>query len=524
MRKHFVLVLSIFLMSFNFTQVTFAKNIPKNYQYYQRSKFEPKKTSMVEPGIVHADQSGHGESYFIVDEDGFSHLCTADGEIVTYEEVQEYFHLNSESEQEQQENYNNTSNNSSQKKSAENKSKGSSGDVTLGRLLGDISMGNHPLAPYYGSDIIVPRPAESKYPPVPKVSGNLNFSDINGHWAESYIKRFVSEGYLSGYPDGTFRPNAPVTYAEFCSIAARFNFKPVRWQGGFVFQMLFDYSSSINDTQWYYNAVMKVSEAGLFGNYSKITLDKGTEWNGQTAYYLPKLTEPAQRQHIAMFAANMLKYDKRDLEINLNYIDENKINPYSNGVTYDAVKRLVSQNVISGYPDGSFRPEGTITRAELVVMLTKILDKYNWDINKISDNLYGNYNLYNWEQTEILLNLINQERKDKGIDILKLDKDLQALTEIRVIEKSIYGYKSGGSAHSSQFYGSKLKEIANSFGYDEFRSIGENALMARGNAETSHGHWKNSEGHRENYLRSNYKYGGFAVGEDCAYEMFSQPK
>lgn len=40
-------------------------------------------------------------------------------------------------------------------------------------------------------------------------------SDIKGHWAEEYIKYGIEQGYISGYEDGTFLPNKTVTRAEF---------------------------------------------------------------------------------------------------------------------------------------------------------------------------------------------------------------------------------------------------------------------------------------------------------------------
>ncbi|MCU6794424.1 cadherin-like beta sandwich domain-containing protein [Paenibacillus sp. WQ 127069] len=43
----------------------------------------------------------------------------------------------------------------------------------------------------------------------------LNFSDISGHWAETNIKQAVSAGIVSGYPDDTFKPDRTVTRAEF---------------------------------------------------------------------------------------------------------------------------------------------------------------------------------------------------------------------------------------------------------------------------------------------------------------------
>ena len=43
-------------------------------------------------------------------------------------------------------------------------------------------------------------------------------SDISGHWAQNYIQPLVDRGIISGYPDGIFKPDNPITRAEFCTI------------------------------------------------------------------------------------------------------------------------------------------------------------------------------------------------------------------------------------------------------------------------------------------------------------------
>ncbi|HEY9669549.1 MAG TPA: S-layer homology domain-containing protein, partial [Coleofasciculaceae cyanobacterium] len=43
------------------------------------------------------------------------------------------------------------------------------------------------------------------------MSSNLIFSDIQDHWAQTSISQLFLRGFISGYPDNTFRPNAPVT-------------------------------------------------------------------------------------------------------------------------------------------------------------------------------------------------------------------------------------------------------------------------------------------------------------------------
>ena len=47
---------------------------------------------------------------------------------------------------------------------------------------------------------------------------SVPFTDISGHWAEDNIKKAYELGYISGYPDGTFRPNEPITRAEVASL------------------------------------------------------------------------------------------------------------------------------------------------------------------------------------------------------------------------------------------------------------------------------------------------------------------
>ena len=49
----------------------------------------------------------------------------------------------------------------------------------------------------------------------PVHAATISFSDIQGHWAESSIKHAVTQGYVNGYTDGSFRPENSLTRAEF---------------------------------------------------------------------------------------------------------------------------------------------------------------------------------------------------------------------------------------------------------------------------------------------------------------------
>jgi hypothetical protein len=52
-------------------------------------------------------------------------------------------------------------------------------------------------------------------PPAP--DGSHPFGDISGHWAEAWMEDLYDEGVTSGYPDGTYRPQRQVTRAEAAS-------------------------------------------------------------------------------------------------------------------------------------------------------------------------------------------------------------------------------------------------------------------------------------------------------------------
>ncbi|MDO9592860.1 MAG: S-layer homology domain-containing protein, partial [Erysipelotrichaceae bacterium] len=50
---------------------------------------------------------------------------------------------------------------------------------------------------------------------------NSSFPDVPGtHWATGYIGAVVNASIMSGYPDGTFKPNTPMTRAEIASVLA----------------------------------------------------------------------------------------------------------------------------------------------------------------------------------------------------------------------------------------------------------------------------------------------------------------
>ena len=87
-----------------------------------------------------------------------------------------------------------------------------------------------------------------------------SYSDVSeGQWFNNAISTLANAGILSGYPDGTFRPNAPITRAEFTKIAASF-FERVEYTIENPF-------NDVDDDDWFYKFVMAAYEGGLITGY-----------------------------------------------------------------------------------------------------------------------------------------------------------------------------------------------------------------------------------------------------------------
>ena len=104
--------------------------------------------------------------------------------------------------------------------------------------------------------------------------GNAIFKDIEGHWAEKYIKAAVSDGWMAGYTDGEFKPNNYITRAE----AAFFINNALDRKPGNKEDMLTDmktWDDNADVEKWYYSALQEASNT-----HEYVIKETGTEvWN-----------------------------------------------------------------------------------------------------------------------------------------------------------------------------------------------------------------------------------------------------
>lgn len=82
-----------------------------------------------------------------------------------------------------------------------------------------------------------------------------SFTDIAGYWAEQYVSSLAQRQVIGGFPDNTFKPNAPITRAQFAAIVARaFNLPPASGASAFV---------DVPSNYWAAPAIRAVSNSGL---------------------------------------------------------------------------------------------------------------------------------------------------------------------------------------------------------------------------------------------------------------------
>ena len=189
------------------------------------------------------------------------------------------------------------------------------------------------------------------YPPVIQEpsSGNTvqKFSDTSGHWAEKEIGEFVEIGILTGYTDGTFRPDKNVTRAEFAVMLSRaLELNPV-YAGTFL---------DVSDNSWYCGYVNAAAKIGLIngynGNFSPDILI--------TREDMAVMTERAVRAFYNAVSDGSFEFE-----------DSSDISDYAKA----SVSRLASAGIISGY-NNKFSPSDYTTRAQAVKILWNMISAF----------------------------------------------------------------------------------------------------------------------------------------------------
>jgi hypothetical protein len=181
------------------------------------------------------------------------------------------------------------------------------------------------------------------------VQMTFNFSDMKeAQWALKQIMKMKSSNIISGYSDGSFRPNKPVTHAEAVVMTMKAAGLQSEIDNFVVDSVYLPYKDANSIPNWAQKAV-------ALAVYEKY-LNASSSDNFQPQ-------APATRQWVIMLVAKALNIQPRTET--LPFSDTGSISPDAMGY----VTAVVYKQLMSGFPDGSFKPDKPITRAEIAVLL-----------------------------------------------------------------------------------------------------------------------------------------------------------
>lgn len=173
-----------------------------------------------------------------------------------------------------------------------------------------------------------------------ELSGPRTFSDVAASWAAQEITALAAAGFLCGYPDGTFRPNAPVTRVELAVLAARL------WPGMPCGPVPADAPAWARDAVRLavYRGTLPLSPGGLF--HPAAVLD---------------------RVAVAAALASLLP-DEAPGGAVPPFRDWAKVPVQAR----EAVAELYTRGILRGRPDGRFDPFAPLTRAEAAALFYRL--------------------------------------------------------------------------------------------------------------------------------------------------------
>lgn len=173
------------------------------------------------------------------------------------------------------------------------------------------------------------------------------FSDVLGHWGKQSIILAAERKLVSGYPDGTFKPDSPVTRAELTVMLAG--------------------ALQLDGTE----APLNFTDQAKLGAWAKRAIGLAVQAGIVSGYEDGSFRPDAQitRVEMGVMIARAMKLS-HDANASTGFADDADIAGWAKG----AVEAIRKRGIVSGRGGNNFVPNGTATRAEAVVMLLRMLE------------------------------------------------------------------------------------------------------------------------------------------------------
>ena len=180
------------------------------------------------------------------------------------------------------------------------------------------------------------------------------FSDINSHWAKECISQMAPRKLVSGYPDGTFRPNATITRAEFAVLMLNaFPDAPIK-RNGTSFK-------DVPTSYWAHNAIQNAYRRGFFSGYPG-------------GVFQPNQAIPrSQAVGVVAGAKNYSIPENPTQTLGQYFNDATQIPEYAK----NAIASAAVNSIVVNYPNvKQLKPNQTATRGEVAALMCRALNIY----------------------------------------------------------------------------------------------------------------------------------------------------
>ncbi len=190
----------------------------------------------------------------------------------------------------------------------------------------------------------------------------------------SYQANGNNVAYINGYENNLFKPNNNMTKAEACTIFARLLAGSQTIPEGFTSRF-----SDVKPEDWYYKAIAYLDANGY------LYTTEGDKYNPNA-----KITR-AEFVELAYFTSNL------EATKSIKFTDVSETSKY-----YKAIKAAAASGLVNGYGDGSFKPDATITRAEVVTVINRLVSLVANErtvskehVDKVFSDISGHWAEYN---------------------------------------------------------------------------------------------------------------------------------
>src|SRR5690606_13361568 len=176
------------------------------------------------------------------------------------------------------------------------------------------------------------------------------FVDVASHWSREFVAPLAARGIVQGYPDGRFHPDRPMSRAEFIRMIVQALDKPIPPE---VLGRLPPLFADVGPRHWARAYVEAAWELDW------LPVDAGAALGPD---------EPITRAEVALIAARAGRLTEAPA-VPARFTDSAAI-PFA---ARPAAAAVVAAGWMTGYPDGSFRPAGVLSRAEAAAVTARLL-------------------------------------------------------------------------------------------------------------------------------------------------------